>query len=514
MTGCDRIAGDGRTTPRFYGPAGMALTVAAVTVLRLAYLTVFPFDLHPDEAQYWSWSLEPAWGYFSKPPMVAWLIAATTSVCGPAEACIKLSAPILHGLTACFIYGSASRLYGRRAGFFGGILYLTLPGVSFSSAIMSTDPPLLTFWSIALYALVRLREAAGRTYGWWLVLGLAVGLGLLSKYAMGFFVLALTLWLVLDREGRRGLLADVSGRAGLMLASVTALALFVPNLWWNVTTGFVTFAHTASNANLGAKLFRPDKLADFIVGQFGVFGPVLFAVLLWLLLRPGRWRLEPRARMLAAFVLAVLVPILIQSFISRANANWAATAYVAGAVWVAGYLSTVRWGQAAAMGSVVLHVAAAGLVMGGGIGQKEPGRYWGVAVASRIDPFKLYGGWRAFGNEIAELRTRYPGLPLLAYDRMTVAFLLYYAPPRPVPVYAWHQRQRIDDHFQLTRPWTGMEGRDALVIARRGSPDKVLERFRGHRLVGTISQPVSTESRRRIRVFHASEFLGYKRAQP
>ena len=82
---------------------GVGFTVGAITVLRLLYLLVYPFDLHPDEAQYWSWSLSPDWGYFSKPPMVAWLIAASTAACGSGEACIKASVPILHGITACFM---------------------------------------------------------------------------------------------------------------------------------------------------------------------------------------------------------------------------------------------------------------------------------------------------------------------------------------------------------------------------------------------------------------------------
>ena len=166
----------GHAGTRLFTPLGMVLTVAVITAMRLGYLTVYPFGLQPDEAQYWSWSLDPAWGYFSKPPMVAWLIAGTTALCGSTEACIKASVPLLHGLTACFIYGAASRLYGRRAGYLAGLLYLTLPGVSFSSAIISTDPPLLTFWSAGLYALVRLGEARGRAYSWWLALGLAMGL--------------------------------------------------------------------------------------------------------------------------------------------------------------------------------------------------------------------------------------------------------------------------------------------------------------------------------------------------
>ncbi|HWU81152.1 MAG TPA: 4-amino-4-deoxy-L-arabinose transferase, partial [Caulobacter sp.] len=52
--------------------------VAGLTLVRLIALFVTPLELYPDEAQYWLWSRELAFGYFSKPPMIAWLIWLTT----------------------------------------------------------------------------------------------------------------------------------------------------------------------------------------------------------------------------------------------------------------------------------------------------------------------------------------------------------------------------------------------------------------------------------------------------
>ncbi len=494
----------------WFTPLGVGLTVGAITIVRLAYLTVYPFDLHPDEAQYWSWSLSPDWGYYSKPPMVAWLIAAFTALCGSGEACIKASAPILHGIAACFCYGAGARLYGPRAGFFAALLYLTLPGVSFSSSIMSTDPPLLACWAAAFYAAVRLGDGAAPAAPWWLALGLATGLGLLSKYAMGFFILGFVLWLALDGAARRRLMGAAKGRAGLLLAGAMAFLLILPNLIWNMGTGFVTFAHTAANANLGGALLRPEKFVEFTASQFGVFGPIVFAVLAWLLLRPDRWLREPRARMLAAFVLAALLPIMVLSLVSRAHANWAATAYLAGSVWVAGVMSGPK-GRWWLNGSIALHVAVAATLMAASIGQAEPGRYAGLAVPQGLDPYKHYGGWRALGEKVAALKARFPGVPLVGHDRMMVASALYYVRPWPVEIFAWHPGGRVTDHFRLTRPWPGPVGGDALLLSRRGDPTEILARFRTWRLVETMVVPISTGARRSVQVFHARGFLGYKR---
>src|SRR6187549_3191838 len=50
--------------------------VGVLTVLRVAALFITPLELYPDEAQYWLWSRHLDFGYFSKPPVVAWLIWA------------------------------------------------------------------------------------------------------------------------------------------------------------------------------------------------------------------------------------------------------------------------------------------------------------------------------------------------------------------------------------------------------------------------------------------------------
>src|SRR5262245_57133802 len=163
-------------------------TVAAITALRLLWLAVQPADLFPDEAQYWVWSQHLALGYYSKPPLVAWLIALTTGLFGDSEFGVRLSAPLLQAGAAVFVYGIGARLYDRRTGCWSALSYASLPGVSVSAFIISTDAALLLFWAAALYAFVRARDQRG--WGWWLAVGLAAGLGLLAKYAMAYWILS------------------------------------------------------------------------------------------------------------------------------------------------------------------------------------------------------------------------------------------------------------------------------------------------------------------------------------
>src|SRR5204863_1193456 len=115
----------------------MLAGLAAITAARLLWLAWQPAGLYPDEAQYWFWAQSPAFGYYSKPPLIAWLIALTTAAFGDSEFAVRLSAPLLHAGAAGLIYAIAARLYDRRTGFWSAIAHATLPGVSVSASIIS-----------------------------------------------------------------------------------------------------------------------------------------------------------------------------------------------------------------------------------------------------------------------------------------------------------------------------------------------------------------------------------------
>ena len=148
----DRVAGDEAQRWRQW----LAWSLAGLLTLRLIALAFSRTDLFFDEAQYWTWSLEPAFGYYSKPPLIAWLIGMSTAVCGASEFCVRLPSPLLHTATAVAVFALGARLFDPRVGFLSALAYSTLPGISLSAGIISTDVPLLTCWAIALYAFVAL----------------------------------------------------------------------------------------------------------------------------------------------------------------------------------------------------------------------------------------------------------------------------------------------------------------------------------------------------------------------
>src|SRR3954468_20722859 len=136
---------------RFQPSLAMAVVIlAGLTVVRLIGLKLSTVDLFFDEAQYWAWSREPAFGYFSKPPLLAWTIALAERVCGSSEACIRAPAPILYFGTSLLVYAIARQLYDVRTAFWAALSLALATGCVFSARIISTDVPLLLFWALAL----------------------------------------------------------------------------------------------------------------------------------------------------------------------------------------------------------------------------------------------------------------------------------------------------------------------------------------------------------------------------
>ena len=319
--------------------ATRTLLVALLTLLTLRVGAIFlsGTELYADEAQYWRWSRSYEWGYYSKPPMIAWLIGAATAVFGNAEWAIRIPAPFLHTIAAAALFGLGRDMYSPRIGLLAALGYALMPGIILSSAVLSTDGVLLPFWSIGLYLLWRLRSSAHAGWVTAIGLGLCMGAGFLSKYAMLYFFIGLGITALIDPPTRRALIS----MKGLSAIAVAAL-LIAPHMMWNAANDFKTVGHTVDNANLGGDLINPENFIKFLGDQMAVFGPISFLALLgglWaFLLRPGERQRDPRDHWLLAFILPVILIIAGQAVLSRAHANWAATAYPAASVLVAAWL--------------------------------------------------------------------------------------------------------------------------------------------------------------------------------
>ncbi len=446
---------------RAYGSWTLAV-VAAITFARVIWLAVQSAGLYPDEAQYWFWAQHPAFGYYSKPPLVAWAIALTTAAFGDSEFAVRLSAPFLHAVAAGFVYATAARLYDRRTGCWSALAYVTLPGVSLSAFIISTDALLLPCWAGALYAFVRARERD--ELRWWIAVGVAAGLGLLAKYAMMYWLLS-AFGLLLSSAGER------RHAKKLLVAAGIAVAIYLPNLWWNWSHGFVSYLHVRDNAELTRNLLHPVAFLEFFGSQFAVAGPLFFAVLLVIVARPS-WLAEPRARFLAAFALPTLALMLGLSLLSRAQPNWAAPAYVSGIVLVVAWALGRDWRRFVRL-AIALNLAAAIALFG----LSEAIAAGGLGVPAKYDPLHRLRGWRELGHDVGALLAAHPGLTLLADDRELLAALIYYVRPHPFGAVEWNPIPGVTDHWRLVNNIGRHRGEDFLAVTVHGLVEEMAPEF-------------------------------------
>ncbi len=445
----------------------VALTLA-FTAVRVLALFATKLDLYPDEAQYWAWSRQLAFGYFSKPPLIAWIIAATTAIGGDGEVWVRLGAPLVQGAAAIVVFLTGRRLYDPITGLLACALYITMPGVQLSSAAIATDAPLMLCAALALLAYALLQSTDERRRLWVSAgFGAALGFAFLAKYAALYLVIGLVLHLALSPAARR---------AWNLKSAATALGvgalILGPNLIWNATHQFHTLEHTVANANWGSgEMFRLSELLEFLASQLGVFGPVsLIALVVGVILAIRSRRLTAPDLMLLCFTLPPLVVVSAQAFISRANANWASVAYVAASLLVAAWL--VRWRASL---WIVVGLAIQGLFALTFLACLVSAPF--TETIGVANSFKRAKGWKAqVETIIARAQLEQANTPLDAVvvdDRFLFNAAAYYgrdyfgqngAPPLKM----WRHEARAQSQAEAEQPLTAALGRRVLGAALEG----------------------------------------------
>ena len=471
------------------------ITAVTLIIVRLATLVFSNADLGPDEAQYWFWSREPAFGYFSKPPLIAWVIGATTFLFGDSEWAVRLSAPLFHVGSATFIALGTRCISDPRTGAWAGITWLLMPGVMLSSFLITTDAPLLFFWSFCLFMLIKIYQDDKTPVATFALLGAAVGLGLLSKYAMIYFPIAAIVLAILDSHWRAKLL-NMKGA----LAAVITLLLFGPNIIWNAQHDFSTLSHTAANANWRDNFFNLGAGVEFLVGQFAVAGliPILGLALLAIKERSDVKNVAvPNAkRMLLIFALTPIVIVTVQAFLSRAHANWAATAYPA-VVILATYYFASRDKFWVLKANAIIHSAA---MMGVCVVLTRPALTDYIGIESTTVEIR---GWEEQARRIAAVAEDFETIAI--DDRSLMGAMLYYTPSSREKVVALDPNAGVDHHYEAFKAYSPARHDRALFVTTRDDAAHVDYRFRHVTALGADVEKIGDE----MRAYHLFEISGY-----
>jgi len=310
---------------------------AALWLLGLAFTAVHVaagarYGFHRDELLTYSNARDLAWGYVVYPPVTAFLARIELVLFGTSLIGFRFFAAIACGLVTVLTGLMARELGGRRQAMLVAAFAASIGGsVFFTGSFMSYMSFDQLCWVATAWCVVRLLGSGDAR--WWLGIGAAIGLGLMTKYTMAFFAVALLGGMLLT-PNRRYLRS-----AWFWCGVALALLIFAPNLWWQYHHHYVSLAWMKS---IHARDIGMGRTDNFLVNQlWQITNPGV--ALLWM---AGLWFLFARAegrrwRMLAWMYAITLVLLLA----ARGRDYYLAPAYpmlfAAGAAWAEGWLRSL-----------------------------------------------------------------------------------------------------------------------------------------------------------------------------
>ncbi len=476
-------AADAPLDPRPLWAGSAAAVVALVALLTAVRLwAAGSIGLAADEAYYWLWAKNLAWGYLDHPPMVAVLIRASIAVFGDTGFGIRWLSVLLGAAASLGAWRLVWRLTDDRvaaiaaAGLVQGTLFLGAGAV-----LVTPDTPLVLFWTLALLALVEVwRTGRGE---WWLAAGLCVGLAFVSKYTAVFLGLGIVLWLAWVPELRRWFASPWPYAGGAL-----CLAVMAPVIAWNLGQGGASFAKQFGRAVPQA--FDPRFVPEFLAGQAALLTPLIGLLVLWGLWVTARRTFAERPAgetLVVATTLPLLAYLAWYGLFDRVQGNWTAcllpasiaAAVIGGKAWPqmpwlrAGLRFSMRWGLATGvfLGLLVIGHAAFRI------------------VPLSVDPTGQLHGWRATAAAIEKAAAERGAATIGTVSYTTTAHLRFYGTGQP-PVVQLGERLRYA--MEPAPDLQALRTRPILVVAESRREAEALAAlngaFRSVRRAGSVER--------------------------
>lgn len=312
-------------------PTLLLLCLLAKVLIIIGLILFSGIGLGPDEAQYWTWSQALDWGYYSKPPGIAWQIWLGTQGFGQTELGVRALSLVLAFCQALAVYDLACRCGLQRAtACWCGLLMALTPLGILGSFLAITDGGFLLFWTLACSATVaalhQKQVADPRVVGFYLLLGALFKWPIYLFWI--FFFLAQRLYFP------QSSLLKMGQGIGISLLGL------LPSLVWNRSHEWATFRHVLATLQGGhSHTSQSGNLLEFMGAQMLLLSPILF-----LLLLAAGWRgvkhyraLDP-ALVFCGFVsFSSLAFMGVLALFQKMQGNWGIFAYPTGFVLMGWY---------------------------------------------------------------------------------------------------------------------------------------------------------------------------------
>ena len=441
----------------------LSLLFLAVELVCLVYT---PLDLAADEAHYWDWSRRLDWSYYSKGPIVALLIAASTTIFGHSELAVRLPAIICFNLFSLLFYAFLRRNSLPQQALWGWLTARSMLIFAQMGLVMTTDAPAALLWLVAIVGAHRAITAG--TKDGWLLFGVATGLGILAKYTLGILLPSVALFLLLT-PSLRFHLRTFSFWTGIVVSALLTLPIFI----WNLNHDWVNFAHNAGHLYKGTESFLPRLtlryLGELLGGQLLLVGPVVFVGLILGYLRGfALWRKgDVEAGLFVWSGLPLVALCLMVSLTKRVYANWPLPVDVSGLLAAVYVLRQpfvidkkvrrrvkIAIGCSAAL-TVIAHLPFLGVSFG---------------VPPKMLTTKKLAGWSELGArvelELSVLRATEKEVPVVVADDYEVASAVaFYAESQP-EAYCANLDSRRMNQYDIWGGWSSLKGRPVVIVVK------------------------------------------------
>ena len=377
------------------------LLLLALARVLLHALTNGQYGFHRDELATLDDARHLDWGYVAYPPLTPAVARVALELFGPSLSGLRFFAALAQGAAMVLVGLTARDLGGGRGAQVVAALAVAIAPISLLMGGLFQYVAFDYLWWVAVaYATVRLLRTEDPR--WWLAIGAAIGMGMLTRYTMAFCVAGLVAGVLLT--GARRHLAG----PWLWGGAAVALLLALPNLLWQARHGFIALeflsAIHARDVAIGRtqgylleQLFvsaSPLTIPLWIAGLwFLFFSPAgrRYRLLGWMYLVPFVLFLVAQGR---SYYLAPAYPMLLAAG-AVAGERWIGALPAAGARLARGVTAVALLVGAAVSGALMLPLAPVGSAL------------WGVSSEVH-DTFAEQIGWPELVQTVAEISASLP----------------------------------------------------------------------------------------------------------
>lgn len=225
------------------------------------------YEPHRDEFLYLAEGHHLAWGFMEVPPLLS-IFAWLTHFFGNGMFWIKFWPGLFGVLTFIFTAKIIQKLGGGMFAIFLAFLPFIF-GVNLRLFFLfQPNAPEVFFWTLIAYSVLRYIQTEKNKYLY--ILGISIGLGMISKYSVAIYAVSILAGLLLTPQRK------IFSNKHLYFAGIIALLIFMPTLLWEYNHHFPIVVHMKQLNERQLQFVSP---AGFLADQLLMNIPCVF---IWL----------------------------------------------------------------------------------------------------------------------------------------------------------------------------------------------------------------------------------------